>query len=91
MTNTSITFDIREESEVPPGRYKETTLYMIFDVKLDSGSTWKAILVAYDHNIEKPPSMTHALVVSREIVRIALMLESLNSINVKSANAQMHI
>ena len=50
------------------------TVHVIFNVKLDAGSTRKARLVSYGHNLDTPTSMTYDTVVYRDIVIIYLYL-----------------
>jgi hypothetical protein len=58
---------------------------MIFDVKLDF--TCKTRLVAGGHVTDPPaPIITYASVVSRELVRIALLIAALNSLEVMGAD-----
>ena len=62
------------------------TAHMIFDFKLDYEFTWKSIFVAERHKFDTSPSMTYYLVVSRDSVRIVLIMSDLNVINVKCTN-----
>ena len=55
---------------------------MIFDVKMEDFRR-KAHLVAGGHMTETPATMTYASVISRESVRLALMLSALKFIKVK--------
>ena len=61
---------------------------MIFNIKLDSGFTWKVRFVEDRHKVDTLPSMTYAFVVSRDSVQIVLMLEALNSLDVKCDDVQ---
>ena len=56
---------------------------MVFDVKLDAGFTRKARFVADGSKAEAPSVMTFTSVVSRDSVRITLMLAALNGLDVK--------
>ena len=58
---------------------------MIFDVKMEDFKR-KARLVAGGHLTEAPATITYASVVSRETVRIALMLAALNDLQVKAGD-----
>ena len=58
---------------------------MIFDVKREDFRR-KARLVAGGHTTAAPATITYASVVSRESVRIALLLAALNDVEVKTAD-----
>ena len=55
---------------------------MIFDINMDGKFTRKAILVADVHTTALTSSITYSSVVSRESVRIAFLLESLNDLDI---------
>ena len=84
MFNVGIAFEILDDNEhIPPG-WKENSVHLVFDVKMDF--TRKARLVFDGHKTVKPAHSTYAGVVSRESVRIALTLAALNDISVWSAD-----
>ena len=58
---------------------------MVFDVKMED-FRHKARLVAGSHVTEAPAKITYASIMSRETVRIALMITSLNDLELKSGN-----
>jgi hypothetical protein len=58
---------------------------MVFDIKMEDFKR-KARLVAGGHTTEAPATITYASVVSRETVRIALMLAALNDLQVKAGD-----
>lgn len=58
---------------------------MVFDIKMGSLQR-KARLVAGGHKTDPPASITHASVVSRESVRIALTVAALNDLDVMAAD-----
>ena len=60
--------------------YKKITAHMVFDVKMDL--TRKARLVADGHLTNAPTSMTYSSVVTRDSVRLAFMLATLNGLEV---------
>ena len=62
------------------------TEHMIFDVNIYAEFTRKLGCIADVHKIDIPPSMKYSSVVSRDSVRIFLMLESLDIIDLKCAN-----
>ena len=55
---------------------------MIFDINMDGNFTRKKRLVAEGNTTSPPSSITYSSVVSREIVRIAFILESLNDLDI---------
>ena len=66
-----------------PG-YQEIKCHLVFDIKMDF--TRKARFVAGGHMTDPPASMTYSSVVSRETVRIALLLAALNDLDVCAAD-----
>ncbi|KAL7545200.1 hypothetical protein ACHAWF_014099 [Thalassiosira exigua] len=65
--------------------HQKITCHMIFDVKMEDFRR-KARFVAGGHKTEVPKTITYASVVSRETVRLALLLASLNDLEVKAAD-----
>ena len=79
------------ESEAPakpPRGYKQATVHIIFDVKLDAGFTCKAILMTNGHKVDTPPSTTYASVMSRDSGRIVLTVDYFNGLDVQCNNSQ---
>ena len=66
---------------IPIG-YQKIRCHMIFDIKQED-FCHKARLVVGGHTTERPATITYASVVSRESVRIALLLAALNDVEVK--------
>ena len=60
---------------------------MIFDIKQEDFRC-KAWLVAGGHTTEAPATITYDSSVSRESVRIALLLAALNDVEVKTADIE---
>lgn len=91
MANVRIAF---EEYEGPltvdgkPKGYKPLTVHMVFDIKLGENYRRKSRLVADGHKTEAPPSLTYSSVVSRDSVRIAMLLASLNGCDILSCDIQ---
>ena len=86
MRNVMPAFQFTTEADIPIG-YKEITLHMVFDIKMDL--TRKARLVADGNKTaEVPKEMTYSSVVSRDTVRIALTLAALNGLDVLAADIQ---
>ena len=61
---------------------------MIFDVKLGDGFRRKARFVGDGHKTETPSSVTYSSVVSRDSVRIILMLTVLNDLDIEGADIE---
>ena len=76
-----------ESNQLAPG-YQEIKCHMIFDVKLGENFRRKARNVAGGHVTDPPSSITYSSVVSRESVRIALLIAALNDLEVLSADIQ---
>ena len=68
--------------------YKKITGHMIFDVKLGENFRRKARFVADGHLTAPPQSMTYSTVVSRDSVRILLMIAALNELDLQAADIQ---
>lgn len=68
--------------------YQEITTHIIFDIKLAEGFRRKARLVADGHKTATPASMTYSSVVSRDSVRICLLLAALNDLDIQSADIE---
>jgi Reverse transcriptase (RNA-dependent DNA polymerase) len=85
MKNVMPAFEFRDDDNVPPG-YKKIDCHMVFDVKVDL--TRKARLVADGHQTDVPKDSVYSSVVSRDGVRLALTLASLNGLSVLSADVQ---
>jgi hypothetical protein len=77
---------ILEEGTISPIGYQQIPCHIVFDVKMDF--TRKARFVAGGHVTHPPSTQTYASVVSRESVRIALLLASINDMDVMSADIQ---
>jgi len=74
---------LERDEKVSPG-YNYIDLMTIFDVKMDL--TGKARICARGDQIDTPPSVTYASVVTRESIRIGFMLSSLNDLNILPAD-----
>ena len=66
---------------IKPG-YEHFNGHMIFDINMDGIFTRKSILVADGHTIAPPSSITYSSVVSREIIMMEFLLESLNDLDI---------
>jgi AhpD family alkylhydroperoxidase len=68
--------------------YQRINCHMVFDIKMDN-LTRKARFVARGYTTDTPSSITYSSVVSRDSVRIAFLLASLNNCDV--CVADIHI
>ena len=89
MTNNKMAFKFLEEDENVPVGYKWIRCHMIFDVKIDF--TRKARFVACGHTTETPTALTYSSVVSRDSVRLVLLMAALNDVPLLAADIVMHI
>ena len=85
MKNVRVAFNIGEKGDSSPVGHQFIKCHMIFDVKMEDLRR-KARMVAGGHMTDVPPTITYASVVSRETVRIALMMAALHDLNVKTAD-----
>jgi Reverse transcriptase (RNA-dependent DNA polymerase) len=85
MKNGMPAFKFRDDDQVPPG-YTKIDCHMVFDIKVDL--TRKARLVAGGHMTEVPKDSIYSSGVSRDSVRIALTLATLNGLEVLAADIQ---
>ncbi len=85
MTEVRKAFDILPDGKAVPIGYQKIPCHMIFDVKMEDFKR-KARLVAGGHRTGAPATITYASFVSRETVRIALMLAALNDLQVKAGD-----
>jgi hypothetical protein len=79
LKNVRSAFEVWEKdvSELPPG-YQKITCHVIFDVKMGENIRRKARFVADGHKTKTPVAMTYSLVVSRDLVCIALTISAVN-------------
>ena len=70
----------------PPVGYKQIQCHFIFDVKLGENFRRKARYVAQGNRMEDPDVITFSSVVSRDSVRIALLLAALNGLELKACD-----
>ena len=86
MKNSRIAFELKPRGERAPVGYKEITCHLIFDLKMDM--TRKARYVAGGHLTDVPTSMTYSSVVSRDSVRIGLLIAALNDLDILAGDIQ---
>jgi len=75
-----IAFEIQAEA-LPTYQDTRRSLATVWDVKMDF--TWKAQYVTGGHWMDPPKAITYSSVVSRESVRIALLMAGLNDLEVR--------
>ena len=68
--------------------YQRITCHFVFDVKLGENFRRKARLVGGGHKTETPSVLTYSSVVSRDSVRILLLLAALNDIDILACDIQ---
>ena len=85
MAEVRKAFDILPDGKTAPVGYQKIPCHMVFDIKMEDFKR-KARLVAGGHKTKAPATITYASVVSRETVRIALMLAALNDLQVKAGD-----
>ena len=81
MVNVRKAFEVVGDGKIPRG-YTHIDCHLIFDVKLGENYRRKARFVAGGHQTGAPSSITSASVVSRDSVRICLLLAALNGLDV---------
>jgi hypothetical protein len=84
MKNVRVAFKVLDNDKNVPVGYLQIPCRLLFDVKLDF--TRKTRLVAGGHVTDPPSIITYASVVSRESVRIALLIAALNDLDVMGAD-----
>jgi hypothetical protein len=89
MKNVRPAFEVwdKDVKELPVG-YQEITCHMIFDVKMGENFRRKARFVADGHKTQTPAAMTYSSVVSRDSVRICLLIAALNDLDVLACDIQ---
>ena len=75
------------EAKIPPG-YQKIKVHFIFDIKMSENFRRKARLVANGNETETPASLTYSSVVSRDSVRIALTVATLNGLEVLACDIE---
>jgi hypothetical protein len=77
----------KRENELPPG-FQKIKCHFIFDIKMGENFRRKARLVANGNTTEPPAALTYSSVVSRDSVRIALLVASLNELQLLACDIQ---
>jgi hypothetical protein len=68
--------------------FVKITGHLVFDVKLGENFRRKARFCADGHKLATPASITYSSVVSRDSVRILLMIAALNELELRAADIQ---
>ena len=68
--------------------YQQISTHFIFDIKLGENFRRKSRLVADGHRTKTPKSVTYSSVVSRDSVRICLLLAALNELDIQAADIE---
>ena len=89
MTNVRPAFEKWEgkERDLPPG-YQKIKCHFIFDIKMGENFRRKARLVANGNETETPAALTYSSVVTRDSVRIALLVAALNELELLACDIQ---
>ena len=88
MKNVLVAFDQIEDPSKLGKDFTEITGHIIFDIKLGEGFRRKARWVANGHLTETPSAVTYSTVVSRDSVRIMLLVAALNDLDVQGGDIQ---
>ena len=88
MKNNRVAFEEYDGEIEDLVGYEQISGHLIFDVKLSENFRRKARYVADGHLVETPASVTYSTVVSRDSVRILLLIAALNGLEVKGADVQ---
>ena len=91
MKNVRIAFELYDgniEDLVKDQGFTKINCHIIFDIKMGENFRRKARLVAGGHLTEAPSSITYSSVVSRDSVRIALLIAALNDLNILACDIQ---
>jgi Reverse transcriptase (RNA-dependent DNA polymerase) len=84
MGTVEVAFEFLDGDE--PEDYRFIECHMIFDVKMDL--TRKARFVAGGHMTDPPKDSTYSSVVSRDSIRLALLIAALNDLDVLACDVQ---
>ena len=85
MKNVMPAFQFTEDGKILIG-YKHIDCHMIFDIKMDL--TQKARLVTGGHQMDLLKESVYSSIVSKDSVRIILMIAALNDLDILAADVQ---
>ena len=84
MRNVNIAFNILGPGAKVPVGYQKISCHLVFDIKIDG--TRKARFVAGGHLTETPSTITYSSVVSRDSIRILLVIAALNGLELSACD-----
>ena len=90
MSAVKVAFKILEDDDKPPIVSQYMKCHIVFSIMMEDFCR-KAFLVAGDHMVEAPKSLTFASVVASILVRITWTLAPLNDLEVNHQIYKMHI
>ncbi|MEM7375799.1 MAG: hypothetical protein AAF587_44825, partial [Bacteroidota bacterium] len=85
MRNCRIAFEEHQGDMAELDNYQEITGHLVFDVKLGENFRRKARFCADGNKTEAPAAVTYSSVVSRDSVRLLLLIAALNDLPILSA------
>ena len=90
MKNVRVAFELYDDGiqDLKDKGYTKIDCHMIFDIKIGENFRRKARLVAEGHKTEIFSSITYPSVVSRDSVRIVLLIAALNDLNILACDIQ---
>lgn len=88
MSNVRVAFEEYDGNPNELVGYQQIQCHMIFDIKLTENFRRKARYVAGGHKTKPPAAVTYSSVVSRDSVRVALLLAGLNGLDILSGDIQ---
>ena len=80
-----VIFNEIRKGKIRPG-YEYVNVHMVFDIKMYGKFTRKEIFVTNGHRIAPPSSSIYSSFVSRDIIRIDFLLESLKDLEIFACN-----
>ena len=88
ITKNRVAFEHYEGDTSDLVAYEEITGHFIFDVKMSDNFRRKARFVADGNLVENPASITYSTLVSRESIRILLLVAALNDLEILGTDVQ---
>ena len=86
MKNIRVAFELYNGDPANLKGYKSVGTHLIFDIKLGGNFRRKVRCVGDGHRTDTPASVTYSSVVSRDSVRICLLIAALNDLDIKCAD-----
>ena len=88
MKNVHVDFELYNGDLSNFKRYEPVGTHLIFGIKLGKKNCIKVRCIGDGHRTEIPSSVTYSYVVSRDSVRIGLLIVALNELDIKCADIQ---